>query len=396
MNEPLAPPSADRLDAAVAEYLEADQQGRSLSRDELLSRYADVSLELGQFFADHDRMFRLAEPIRAVVSETSRARAAADATLGPNTLAELPAVASAESSRSIAGYRMGDYEIQSELGRGGMGVVYKARHVRLNRVVALKMVLAGQFAAPEDLQRFQAEAQAAAALEHPGIVPIFEAGHCQASLFLDGIRRRPQPGALEEGPLPLVVSRAPGRLPLSMRMLACPRDLKPANILLANADAAADLEATQPKITDFGLAKREGGDSHLTASGQVLGTPAFMPPEQAAGRVHEIGPAADVYALGAILYAMLTGQPPFAAESQLEILLQVLERSPRSRAAATCRAASWSGFASSAWRRNRPTAMPRPLLWRRTWTAFSAANRPRPARPRSASSSAAGSAASRR
>jgi serine/threonine-protein kinase len=106
------------------------------------------------------------------------------------------------------------------------------------------------------------------------------------------------------------------------------RDLKPGNILLAGESDGVDIDACQPKITDFGLAKRDGGDSHLTASGQVLGTPAYMPPEQAAGRTHETGAAADIYALGAILYTMLTREPPFAAESQLEVLLQVLEREP--------------------------------------------------------------------
>ena len=334
MNDPLLPP-AERLDVAVATYLEAIESGQSPGRDDMLRRFGDVAGELSQFFADHDRMARLAAPIRCVIVETSRAAAADDLTLPPSAAAGAAAGFAPEAGRAGAGYRIGDYEIQSELGRGGMGVVYKARHVRLNRVVALKMVLAGQFAAPEDLQRFQAEAEAAAALEHPGIVPIFEAGHCQGQpyfsmAFVEGISLAQ---ALDDGPLePQVAVRLLRKVVAAVVHAhahgVIHRDLKPGNILLADSQPGSDLDACQPKITDFGLAKREGTDSTLTASGQILGTPTYMSPEQAAGRVHETGPSADIYSLGAILYTMLTGQPPFAAESQLEVLLQVLEREP--------------------------------------------------------------------
>jgi eukaryotic-like serine/threonine-protein kinase len=220
----------------------------------------------------------------------------------------------------------GDYELLRPLARGGMGVVYKARHKKLRRTVALKMILAGGLASDEDVQRFHQEAQAAAQLDHPGIVPIYEVGahqgqHFYAMGLVEG-------GSLEarvrQGPLPppeaaALVERVAEALDYAHGQGVIHRDLKPANVLL-------DKDG-RPRVTDFGLARQVLADSRLTVSGQVLGTPSYMPPEQAAGRA-DVGPAADVYALGALLYCLLTGRPPFQAATPVDTLRQVLDRDP--------------------------------------------------------------------
>ena len=214
-----------------------------------------------------------------------------------------------------------------EIARGGMGVVYKARQINLNRTVALKMILAGQFAGREDVQRFYTEAEAAAQLDHPGIVPIFEIGeHAGQHYFSMGyIEGESLAQKVAAGPLPPreaaeLVKKICDAMSYAHERGVIHRDLKPANVLI---DANG-----QPKVTDFGLAKRTEADSGLTGTGQILGTPAYMPPEQASGKIDEVGPLADVYSLGAILYCLLTGRPPFQAASPMETLLQVLNKEP--------------------------------------------------------------------
>jgi serine/threonine-protein kinase len=340
MADDLDNPSSPRLEAAIAEYLEALERGQAVDRDDLLGRYDDVAPDLQQFFVDHERMARLASPIREGHVRSLAARLLPPAAETPGTVdgnartigLDSSSFALREGVRHAAGLRIGEYEVIEELGRGGMGVVYKARHTRLNRVVALKMVLAGQFAAQDDLDRFHAEARAAAALEHAGIVPIFEIGDCQGQPYFSMalVEGRSLAQHLESGPLPShfaarLLRKIVAAVAYAHAHGVIHRDLKPGNILLAIGD---DLDACEPKITDFGLAKREGADSRLTASGQILGTPGYMPPEQAAGRLREIGPASDVYSLGAILYAMLTGRPPFSSENPVEVILQVLESEP--------------------------------------------------------------------
>jgi hypothetical protein len=219
------------------------------------------------------------------------------------------------------------HEILDELGRGGMGVVYRARHLRLNRLVALKMILAGGSADAADLARFEREAESAARLQHPNIVQIYEVGEADGQPFLSleyvpggSLARR-----LDGTPLPArqaaeLVQTLARAMAHAHAVGVLHRDLKPANVLLT-ADG-------QPKITDFGLAKKLDDPAGPTRSGAILGTPSYMAPEQAAGHGKTIGPAADVYALGAILYEALTGRPPFRAATALETVLQVLSAEP--------------------------------------------------------------------
>ncbi len=227
---------------------------------------------------------------------------------------------------AFAGRFFADYELVQELGRGGMGVVYKARQVSLNRVVALKMILAGQLAGAGEVRRFRAEAEAAAHLDHPGIVPVYEVGvrdgqHYFSMGFVEGQSLAQKVAA---GPLPCaeaarLTRKVAEAIAYAHERGVVHRDLKPANILLDRHG--------QPRVTDFGLAKRSG-DANITGTGQVLGTPSYMPPEQAQGRPENVGPAADVYSLGAILYCLLAGRPPFQAATVMETLGQVMNEEP--------------------------------------------------------------------
>ena len=218
------------------------------------------------------------------------------------------------------------YEILAELGHGGMGVVYKAHQHRLSRFVALKMIRAGSLAKPEDLARFRIEAEAVAQQRHPNIIQIFDIGEVGGLPFvalelLEGgsldtfLAGTPQPGEAS-AKLSATLARA---IHAAHQAGIIHRDLKPSNVMFG-ADGT-------PKITDFGLAKRLE-DEGYTETGQVLGSPSYIPPEQAQGRAKEVGPAADVYALGAILYEMLTGRPPFKGKTPVETVMQVLNEDP--------------------------------------------------------------------
>jgi WD40 repeat protein/tRNA A-37 threonylcarbamoyl transferase component Bud32 len=219
------------------------------------------------------------------------------------------------------------YEVLGVLGRGGMGVVYKARQVALGRLVALKMVLAGGHATHEERARFKAEAEAVARLQHPNVVQIHEVGEHQGLPFFS---LEFCPGGSLAGKLdgtPWIADRAAGLVETLAHAVqgahdkgVVHRDLKPANVLLT--------EDGEPKVTDFGLAKRLDADAGQTRTGAVLGTPSYMAPEQAGGKVREVGPAADTYALGAILYELLTGRPPFRAATPLDTVLLVLGEEP--------------------------------------------------------------------
>ncbi len=221
----------------------------------------------------------------------------------------------------------GDYQLIQEIARGGMGVVFAARQVSLNRVVAVKRMLETALATPEQVRRFRAEAEAAASLRHPHIVGIFEIGEHEGQHYfsMEYIEGRNLAELVRDGPL------APRRAAELLRTIAAAvdyahghgilhRDLKPSNVIVDEHD--------QPHLTDFGLAKLLTGDKDLTLSGQALGTPSYMSPEQGAGQRATIGPGSDVYSLGAVLYHLLTGRPPFVAESPMETLRQAKEVEP--------------------------------------------------------------------
>jgi WD40 repeat protein/tetratricopeptide (TPR) repeat protein len=223
--------------------------------------------------------------------------------------------------------RVAGYEILGVLGRGGMGVVYQARQTKLNRLVALKMILAGGHAGDDERRRFLTEAEAVARLQHPNIVQIHEVGEADGQPFftLEFVAGGSLAAKLSGTPLPSkeaarVVQHLARGIHYAHGKGIVHRDLKPANVLLA--------EDGTPKVTDFGLAKRVEVGSGLTATGAILGTPSYMAPEQAGGHGKRVGPSADVYALGAILYECLTGRPPFKAATALDTLLQVVSEEP--------------------------------------------------------------------
>jgi hypothetical protein len=223
--------------------------------------------------------------------------------------------------------RFGDYTLLEELGRGGMGIVYRAMQESLGRTVAVKMLLRRDLASPADLARFRSEAEAAAQLDHPGIVSILEVGEHDglpfySMRFIEGttLARRLAEGSVTPREGARLLAKVADAIHAAHGRGVLHRDLKPSNILI---DAAGE-----PHVSDFGLAKRLEADQSVTHTGAILGTPCYMSPEQAAGSRGEIGPSSDVWSLGAILYQMLTGRPPFQASNPMDTLLAVLESDP--------------------------------------------------------------------
>jgi WD40 repeat protein/predicted Ser/Thr protein kinase len=302
--------SIDSLDAVIAAYLQDVEAGRVPNRQDLLQRHPELADALRAFFADFDRMDRVASPLRlagGLRDDTGTVGLGAESPTG------LPAVR-----------YFGDYELLEEIARGGMGVVYKGRQVSLNRLVALKMVLAGTFASPREVQRFRAEAEAAANLDHPHIVAIYEVGEHEGQQyysmkFVEGTSLAKQPRGPARVEVAGVVAAARA-VHHAHQHGVLHRDLKPSNVLV-------DPQGMH-FVTDFGLAKRLAGmDRSLTEPGQILGTPRYMAPEQAAGR-KDLTVAADVYSLGVILYERLTGRTPFAGDDVLTLLRQARESEP--------------------------------------------------------------------
>ena len=310
----------DLLGDVLAAYLEAVDAGWAPPREVFLERYPALRSELGAFFAAQDEIQTLAI---SVLADT------------PSTQGAVSATPLKPAPRSF-----GDYELLEEIARGGMGVVFRARQVSLNRTVALKMVLAGDLASTSEVQRFRNEAEAAALMDHPNIVPIYDVGeHSGWHYFSMKL--------IEGGSLAQLIGRGewtlgtPDDCRRAARLVAAVaravhyahqrgilhRDLKPGNVLLETEGV--------PLVTDFGLAKRLGEASpgrqpgeFATQTGAIVGTPGYMAPEQAGGKHRELTTAADVYSLGAILYELLTGRPPFKGATVLDTLLQVREARP--------------------------------------------------------------------
>jgi WD40 repeat protein len=289
---------------------------------------ATVAEYVGRFSDQDDAIARaFAEAQRAREQATAVAEAATVAPPAGARDATMHHPGSAEAPVSERIHYFGDYEVLGEIARGGMGVVYRARQISLNRPVALKMILAGQLADETEVKRFRLEAEAAAGLEHPAIVSIYEAGehlgqHYFSMGFVEGSSLAQK---VADSPLPpreaaMLVQEVAQAIQYAHDRGVIHRDLKPQNVLL-------DKEG-RPRITDFGLARKVESGEALTASGAVMGTPGYMPPEQASGDTHSVGPPADIYSLGAVLYCLLTGRPPFQSSSAMATLLQVLEREP--------------------------------------------------------------------
>jgi TRAP transporter TAXI family solute receptor len=339
-----------RLDKLLAEYLRRRDAGETIDRRAFLEQHADLAEELRDLLDTAELVDCMAGPIE-VEPQPDDTPTQPDPAPGPrppqettafdpNVTAELELgsvlpLDSAELTISVAEFSpseeapclFGDYELLKTLGRGGMGVVYKARQVSLDRIVALKMILSGRFASEADIRRFYAEAQAAGKLGHPHIVNVYEMDQVDGRHYftMEFVEGRTLAEVIGGKPLP--PERTARYLELIARAIQCAhdhgvlhRDLKPANVLIDERD--------EPQVTDFGLAKDMADKARYTASGAAIGTPGYMAPEQAAGRQRDIGVAADVYSLGAILYEMLTGRPPFSGDSVVDIILDVIHKNP--------------------------------------------------------------------
>jgi eukaryotic-like serine/threonine-protein kinase len=307
-----------RLEEVLEEYMRRLDRGEVVDRDQFLARHPELADELRSYFAGSDELERLR---RVPGKETP--------SLPPSGNLPDTCTLEEEAQSKGEGRRVGDYELLEQIGYGGMGIIYKARQVRLQRLVALKMIRPDRLSSPTDVLRFRSEAEAAASLDHPNIAPIYEVGEYEGEHYFS--MKLIEGGSLAQH-LPRLAADLPTGVSLVMTV-ACAvhyahqhgvlhRDLKPANILF-------DAEG-RPHVTDFGLAKRLGlnpREASLTQQGMIVGTPSYMAPEQAASQ-GVVSTAADIYSLGAILYELLTGRPPFRASTPLDTLVQLRQQEP--------------------------------------------------------------------
>jgi tetratricopeptide (TPR) repeat protein/tRNA A-37 threonylcarbamoyl transferase component Bud32 len=327
--------------ARIEEYL--DQVGeavRPFLLPELLAIEIDYRRQAGDTlcFDDYLRRFPELDPdtLSAFLEEESAALLAVDASTFDPASTPPPVGRQAKAGEHAVTPpvgRLGDYELLQEIARGGMGIVYKARQVSLNRLVAVKVILSGELASEKERQRFQVEAEAAAGLDHPNIVPVYEIGESAGRRFfamklIEGtsLARAVKDGRWADGTMPSQQSVA--RLAAAVARAVhyahqrgvLHRDIKPSNILLD--------QGGQPQVVDFGLAKRVESTASLTGTDALLGTPAYLAPEVAGGSGRNYTTAVDIYGLGAVLYEMLTGHPPFRGPSAMDILRQVTDEEP--------------------------------------------------------------------
>lgn len=342
-----------RIDQVLAEYMQQCDSGVLPDREAFLQRHPDLKEQLSELLSAADWIQHLAGPtldefkvekvesskevtIRDYAPVRSELVDSADETLpyGATGLPPLsgmspdslnPEVPSLESTQPILPCQFGDYVLERVLGRGGMGVVYCGKQSNLERPVAVKMIRSGALASDEEVRRFYAEARSAAKLDHPNIVTVYQCGEQNGHHYfsMDYVAGTDLSQMVKDGPIDFrtaarYVRDVARAIQFAHDRGILHRDLKPANILVDQNDKV--------RITDFGLAKFMGTETGLTATGAALGTPSYMSPEQAAGKVAEQHHATDVYSLGAILFTLVTGTPPFKSGSVVETILQVIHR----------------------------------------------------------------------
>ncbi len=324
-------PNADcgreqELQDVLAAYYESVDEGNDSDRQILFDRHPKLAAELADFFAVQDELNHLARPFGAMVFQGP------DFGNGGNRNQFHPTVLlfgepHSNGSTVQENIAFGDYDLQGVIARGGMGIVFRARQRSLNRLVALKLIRDGARASADDARRLRNEAEAVAHLDHPHIVPIHEVGEVNGCSFFSmklveggNLAERLNEYQSDQRAAARLMATAARAVHHAHERGILHRDLKPSNILIDGQG--------QPLVADFGLARRVEGDSELTQTGAVLGTPAYMAPEQATGRKGTVTKAADIHGLGALLYAILTGHAPFRGETPLETLQQVQEKVP--------------------------------------------------------------------
>ncbi|MBU6275603.1 MAG: serine/threonine protein kinase [Planctomycetes bacterium] len=329
---PLSDEQETRLVDLVDELSMLSGESAHARLEELAARHPDLAGQLRELFgamivtdavAERSAIFTPGEGVRpppTIVTGTAAGSSPTESRGSGESPRFDPGVSALPAS-------FGDYELHEEIGRGGMGVVYRATQRSLSRTVAVKMLLSRERATSADLSRFRSEAEAAAGIAHPGIVAVYEVGEWDGHPYytMEYVAGTTLARQLAAGPLPpreaaAILLRVAEAVEAAHVRGILHRDLKPSNILIG-ADG-------QPRVSDFGLAKRLEDDTSVTHTGAILGTPCYMAPEQAAGSRGDVGPTSDVWSLGAILYQSITGRPPFQARTSMDTLLAVLESDP--------------------------------------------------------------------